>query len=255
MDQLASGGHAAAALLLHAVAAEHLARLPAPLPVHLPRPAQAAEGPAVGAQQRGRQRAQRARRAGGASRTNGGRRRRRASWSARLARPRGSATPSSRPTWRDRAREMVADTSRASTPPTSRSASSAPWPRGPPSSPSPAASTGSTGAATSWSWSTTRPAAGPSPRDDARSSLALAALRRRRVPGDAPPVPPGRAAPPADRRGRGLGAHRRVARPPSAPGRGDRGRGGRGRRGVQGLGRYGARQAAPTARPAQGTPR
>jgi hypothetical protein len=53
-------GHAASPVLVHADAAVDLARLPAPLPVHLPGPPRSAEGPAVGAQQPRRERAQRA---------------------------------------------------------------------------------------------------------------------------------------------------------------------------------------------------
>ena len=52
-------GNAAAALHLHADPAVHLAGLPAPVPDELPGPAVAAQGPAVGAQQPRRQRAQR----------------------------------------------------------------------------------------------------------------------------------------------------------------------------------------------------
>ena len=52
-------GDAAAALHLHADPAVHLAGLPAPVPDELPGPAAAAQGPAVGAQQPRRQRAQR----------------------------------------------------------------------------------------------------------------------------------------------------------------------------------------------------
>ena len=58
--------------------------------------------------------------------------------------------------------------------------------------------------------------------DDARSSMALAlyALAAGRV--HAAGLPPGGAAPPAHRRGPGLVAHRRIAGPAPAPGRGHR---------------------------------
>ena len=63
------------------------------------------------------------------------------------------------------------------------------------------------------------------PRRRRRPRLAGAgAVRVRRRAGVPPAVPPGRAAPPADRHGRRARAHRRVARPARAAGRADRGR-------------------------------
>ncbi len=50
--------HAPASVYVHADEADHLAGLPAPVPVELPGPAAAGQGPAVGAQQPRRERAQ-----------------------------------------------------------------------------------------------------------------------------------------------------------------------------------------------------
>ena len=144
-------GHAEQAGLLH--------RLPAPLPVHLRRPAHAAEGAALGAQHR---RIGRARRpavvVGPAGRAAHDRRGPR-SCCTRAGRRTASATPSSRETLAG-PRGRLADRlrRRPSIPPTSRSATSARSAPPPSGWRCPAASTGSTSAATSWWSSTTRPA-------------------------------------------------------------------------------------------------
>ena len=85
--------------------------------------------------------------------------------------------------------------------------------------------------------------------DDARGSQALALYAYAAAARVPPPVPPGRAASPADRHGGGARAHRRVAGPAGVPGRGHgprhhgRGESGGGRRGP------GRRSSRPTRAP------
>ena len=84
--------------------AEHLAGLPAPVPDDLPGPPAAAEGPAVGAQQPRRQRAQRAGRRGGGCRSASAPWPPRATCSSAAGSTRATPTTRSRPRHRGRAR-------------------------------------------------------------------------------------------------------------------------------------------------------
>ena len=221
-------GHAEAALLVHADPADHLAGLPAPVPDELPRPAGPAEGAAVGAQQPRRERAQRAgglvAAAAAAAHGGGGRRAARPGLDQRGVRERRAVGPV--PGLGAAAGGGVRRRARPGRRAGRRGADGGDEDR------------------RDRGLRADRPARRPAARrradgtelvvvdyktgrhllsvDDARSSLALAlyALAASRVA--APRLPPGRAAPPAERAGARLGAHRGVAAAAPAAGRGRR---------------------------------
>ena len=196
--------------------------LPPALPLHLRRPADPAEGPAVGAQLARRERAHRP---------------------EELVRPAAAPAPAGRlarllqGTWvregyRDEEQERrglpagpglaepyVDGLDPGFEPLRRRAGGRRPrrrcWP-------SPAGSTGSTtstGELVIVDYKTGPDRAGRRRRPGLAGAGAVRVRGRAGVP---PPVPAGRAAPPADRHGRRARAHRRVARPAGPPGRGDR---------------------------------
>ena len=157
----------------------HLGRLPAPLPAHLPRPARAAPVRRAGGEHARRGRPPGAAVALRAAAPRGARRTRRPGWSTGTGPARASATPSRPHDYRERARGWLAEYAEGAARRRRRSgwSSGCRWPSAG-SSPR-AGSTASTGAATSWSSSTTRPGA-RRPHDDARRSPGARALRPRR---------------------------------------------------------------------------